>query len=138
MPRNKTAPTGEDVHTWLQRTTDGQKLEDSLRLIALMRTITGAPAYMWGPSIIGFGKYSYTYNSGHSSEAPLLGFSPRKSAISLYVFTGLKAHEPLLENLGKYTRGRACIYAKRLSDLNEPELVKLMQATVDWVKQKWG
>lgn len=73
---------------------------------------------MGGPSIIGFGAYHYTYESGHEGDAPLPGFSPRKAAISLYVFTGLKEHEYLLKDLGKFKMGKACIYIKKLSDID--------------------
>jgi hypothetical protein len=93
---------------------------------------------MWGPSIIGFGSYSYTYPSGHSGEAPLIGFSPRKAAFSLYVFTGLSEHEHLLEELGKHTIGKACIYVKKLSDIDIKVLKALMKHTITYLQKTHG
>ncbi len=103
-----------------------------------MRDISGHEPYMWGPSIVGFGNYHYKYESGHEGDAPLLGFSPRKAAISLYVFTGLEKHEHLLNDLGKFKRGKACIYAKKLADINIEALNKLMQTSMDYLKEKYG
>jgi hypothetical protein len=79
-----------------------QKRQDSMELLKLMQQTTGFEPKMWGPSIIGFGNYYYKYSSGHQGNAPLIGFSPRKAAISLYVFTGLEEHKYLLEGLGKF------------------------------------
>lgn len=93
---------------------------------------------MWGPSIIGFGSYHYKYKSGHEGDAPLLGFSPRKSAISLYVFTGLDKHEYLLKNLGKFKKGKACIYVNKLEDIHIDELENVMKVTIDYIKEKYG
>jgi Domain of unknown function (DU1801) len=103
-----------------------------------MQKITGYPPKMWGPSIIGFGSYHYKYDSGHEGIMPLSGFSPRKSAFSLYVFTGEKEHEYLLEDLGKFKMGKACIYVKKLSDIDLYQLKKLMLATIDFLETKYG
>lgn len=136
--RNKTTATNENVVTFIQQfaTTD-QKRSDSFELLQLMQKISGHKAKMWGPSIIGFGNYHYKYASGHEGDAPLLGFSPRKAAFSLYVFTGLKEHEHLLKDLGKYKMGKACIYVNKLADLNLDQLVILMQSTIQYLKQKY-
>lgn len=94
MAKNKTEETEKDVKDFINEFTgDIQKREDSFKLIKLMEKISGCKAKMWGPSIVGFGNYHYKYDSGHEGDAPLIGFSPRKAAISLYVFTGLKDHE---------------------------------------------
>lgn len=115
-----------------------QKQADSLQLLHWMEEVTGQPAKMWGPSIIGFGKYHYKYASGHEGYAPLVGFSPRKAAISLYVFTGLEEHQPYLEGLGKYTMGKACIYVKKLSDIDEGVLKNLMNQTIQYLETRYG
>lgn len=139
MAKNKTTYTNEDVFSYLNtNVADQQKLQDSLTLIEWMKEITGCEASMWGPSIIGFGNYHYVYDSGHSGDAPLLGFSPRKAAISLYVFTGAAEHEHLIANLGKFKMGKACIYVKKLTDIDAEELKKLMKFTVDFLKEKYG
>src|SRR5688572_5946930 len=103
MAKNKTAQTNQDVFAFINDFADTeQKKKDSHELVKLMQEISGYGPKMWGPTIIGFGHYHYKYKSGHEGDAPLIGFSPRKAAISLYVFTGLKEHEHLLLNFGKF------------------------------------
>ena len=103
-----------------------------------MKEITGFEPKMWGPSIIGFGKYHYkSERSSQEGDWPLVGFSPRKAAISLYVFTGAKEHEHLLEGLGKYKMGKACIYIKKLSDINQGALRKIIKSTIDYLQTKY-
>src|SRR5690554_6433805 len=139
MAEQKTKPTNINVYEFIDSfTTTEQKRKDSLELIALMQTISGFEPKMWGPSIIGFGSYHYKYKSGHEGDAPLLGFSPRKSAISLYVFTGLDKHEYLLKNLGKFKKGKACIYVNKLEDIHIDELENVMKVTIDYIKEKYG
>lgn len=139
MAKTKTAETAKDVNEFILEFTDSeQKRKDSYELIQLMEEISGFKAKMWGPSIIGFGSYHYKYASGHEGDAPLLGFSPRKAALSLYVYTGLPEHEYLLKDLGKFTKGKVCIYAKKLSDINRDSLVKLMQESLNYMKEKYG
>ena len=139
MATNKTRFTGEDVQSFIETFTDNeQKRRDSLALIELMQEVSGHPPRMWGPSIIGFGTYHYRYSSGHEGDAPLLGFSPRKAAISLYVFTGLDEHAHLLEGLGKFTMGKACIYIKRLSDIDPGQLKVLMRESVRYLRETHG
>lgn len=139
MAKNKTAETKQDVMAFIDATADTeQKKLDSYELIDIMHKATGHEPKMWGPSIIGFGTYHYKYDSGHEGDAPLVGFSPRKAAISLYVFTGLEEHTNLLENLGKFKMGKACIYVKKLSDINTKELVKVIHATTKWLKEKYA
>lgn len=137
MAKNKTDFTNESVVDFIEKVDNEQKRKDSHTLIQLMEQVAGEPARMWGPSIIGFGNYHYKYDSGHQGNAPILGFSPRKSAISLYVFTGLEEHEHLLENLGKFTKGKACIYVKKVADIDQNVLNQLMQETVDYISTKF-
>lgn len=116
-----------------------QKKQDSYDLIQLMQDFTGHEPKMWGPSIIGFGVYHIPGPGGKKgADWPMLGFSPRKTAISLYVYTGLKEHGHLLEGLGKFTMGKACIYVKKLSDIDQEQLKKIMGASMVWVKEKYG
>src|SRR5690606_25149554 len=115
-----------------------EKKKDSFQLIALMREVTGFEPKMWGPSIIGFGSYHYKYKSGHEGDAPLVGFSPRKKEISLYVFTGLEEHEQLLESLGKFKKGKACIYVKKLSDIDQNQLRTVMKETIGFLQDQYG
>ena len=138
MAKNKTAETENSVTDFINAVENQQKRDDSFKLLALMQDVTGHQPKMWGPSIIGFGSYHYKYASGHEGDAPLIGFSPRKAAISLYVFTGLDQHRHLLNDLGKYKAGKACIYIKKLSDINEQQLVKLIHETIAYLKSKYG
>lgn len=133
MAKNKTAYTTESIAEFLNNVEDKQKHADSLRLIELMQQITNEEPKMWGTSIIGFGTYSYQYASGHSGEAPILGFSPRKAAISLYVYSGCLGQDELLKKLGKFTMGKACIYIKKLSDIDEAVLLTLMRTTITFL-----
>jgi len=139
MAKNKTAETSKDVREFILEFTDSeQKRQDSYELIKLMEEVSGFQAKMWGPSIIGFGMYHYKYASGHEGDAPRLGFSPRKAAISLYVSTGSPGQEQLIQELGKFTMGKACIYVKKLSDINREALIALMKDSLDYVKEKYG
>ena len=139
MAKNKTAPTNVSVVSFTEHfASTEQKKADSHSLIRLMQDISGYEPIMWGPSIIGFGTYYYRYPSGHEGKAPLIGFSPRKAAISLYVFTGLPEHVHLLEGLGKYKTGKACIYIKELADINTDILKKLMHTTILYLQQQYG
>ncbi|MDY0089019.1 MAG: DUF1801 domain-containing protein [Flavobacteriaceae bacterium] len=142
MAKNKTQTTDANVEDFINSFADTeQKRKDSFELIKLMQDFTGYEPKMYGPSIVGFGNYHYKYDSGHEGDAPLVGFSPRKSAISLYVFTGYLGHseqEELLKDLGKFKMGKACIYVKKLSDINQDVLKKLMKSTIEFLQAKYG
>lgn len=134
--KNKTAETEVNVIDFINSFVDKeQKKQDSFRLIELMQEWSGCEPKMWGPTIIGFGKYHYKYASGHQGEAPLLGFSPRKAEFSLYVTAPGNDDQKLLDELGKYSMGKACIYFKKLSDLNLDTLEKLSKATIKYVNE---
>ncbi|WP_158860837.1 DUF1801 domain-containing protein [Lunatibacter salilacus] len=114
-----------------------QKRKDSFELLKLMRDVTGYDPKMWGPSIIGFGSYHYKSDrSKQEGDWPLVGFSPRKAAISLYVYTGCAGQDDLLKDLGKFKMGKACIYVKKLSDIDQKFLEKLIKSTVDFLQAK--
>lgn len=116
-----------------------QKREDSFKLIDIMEKLSGHPAKMWGTSMIGFGSYHYKSDrSTQEGDWPLIGFSPRKAAISLYVFSGLPEHESLLEDLGKFKRGKACLYINKLSDINQKSLERLILETIDFLDKRYG
>lgn len=139
MAELKTTQNNADVSEFINSVADTeQKRKDSFELIKLMRDFTGFEPKMWGPSIIGFGSYHYkSERSRQEGDWPLMGFSPRKAAISLYVYTGAKEHEYLLDDLGKYKIGKACIYIKKLSDVNLEALRKLMKVTIDFLQSKY-
>lgn len=140
MAEIKTKQTKEDVYEFINRFANTeQKHKDSLELVKLMQSFTGHEPKMWGPSIIGFGSYHYKSDrSRQEGDWPLVGFSPRKAAISLYVYTGNPKHEYLLKDLGKYKIGKACIYINKLSDINLDALKKMMRVSIDFVQSKYG
>lgn len=136
MATNKTNFTDASVEDFLESFVESeQKKTDSRHLIALFKKWTGNDAVMYGPSIIGFGKYAYTYESGHSGEAPMLAFSPRKASLTLYVFSPNEENRHLLEGLGKYKISKACIYVNKLADIDLKVLEKLCKHSVTYLKK---
>jgi len=140
MAEIKTKQTDADVAEFINTFADTeQKRKDSFELLKLMRDITGFEPKMWGPSIIGFGSYHYkSERSSQEGDWPLIGFSPRKAAISLYVYTGSPEHEYLLKDLGKFKMGKACIYIKKLSDIDQNALKNIIKETIHFMQSKYG
>ena len=138
MAELKTKKSGADVNEFINSFADTeQKRKDSFELLKLMREFTGFEPKMWGASMIGFGQYHYkSERSSQEGDWPLVGFSPRKAAISLYVYTGAPEHEHLLEGLGKFKKGAACIYVKKLSDIDQEALKKLMKTTIGFLQAR--
>lgn len=139
MAELKTKQTEADVREFIDHFADTEhKKKDSFEILKLMQDFTGFEPRMWGASIIGFGMYHYkSERSRQEGDWPLVGFSPRKSAISLYVFSGAPGQEEMLKELGKFKMGSACIYIKRLSDINQEVLRKLMRSTIDFLQAKY-
>jgi Domain of unknown function (DU1801) len=137
MAKTKTFKTDQDVTEFINSIVDEKKRTDSFKLIEIMSGVTGFKPYMWGPSIIGFGNYHYKYQSGHEGDAPLTGFSPRKSAISLYMSSMFPEREELLKQLGKYRSAVACIYIKKLDDINMSILKKMIRASARHTKKNY-
>lgn len=140
MAELKTKKTNADVYDFIVSFANTeQKRTDSFELLKIMQDYTGYEPKMWGASIIGFGSYHYkSERSRQEGDWPLVGFSPRKAAISLYVYTGSQEHEHLLNDLGKFKMGKACIYIKKLSDVNLDALKILMKATIDFLEARYG
>ena len=139
MAALKTQQTNASVEDFINSVADTeQKRKDSFELLKLMQNFTGYQPKMWGPSIIGFGSYHYkSEKSRQEGDWPLVGFSPRKAAISLYVYTGGAKQEDLLKDLGKFKMGKACIYIKKLSDINQDTLKKIMKETIHYLQSKY-
>jgi len=134
MGKNKTIETEVGVIDFISSYVENdQKKADSMQLIDLMSKWSGFQPKMWGPTIIGFGSYHYKYDSGHEGDAPLIGFSPRKAAFSLYAYSPIEEHKHMLDDLGKFKMGKACIYAKKLSDINIKTLEKISKATIAYL-----
>lgn len=119
MAKNKTAETPINVTEFINRVKDEVKRKDSFTLIEIIKKQTGFDPKMWGTSIVGFGSYHYKYDSGHEGDSPLVGFSPRTSALTLYLCGHFENREELLEKLGKYKSSKGCIYIKKLEDINK-------------------
>ncbi len=138
MAKTKTNYTTADVHEFIDAFADtDQKRQDSFELLKIMQDITGCEPKMWGPSIIGFGKYHYKYESGHEGDAPIIGFSPRKAAFSLYVYSDTEKSKLALTSLGKFKMGKACIYVKKLSDINIPALQELCHESILFINKQY-
>jgi hypothetical protein len=136
MGNIKTIYTDKDVLNFINTYVENeQKKADSYELIKLMQEWSDSEPKMWGPSIIGFGNYHYKYASGHEGDAPILGFSPRKAAFSLYVYSDTERSKLLLEELGKYKMGKACIYIKKLSDINRSVLQELCLESINYINE---
>jgi len=137
MAELKTRATSKSVAAFIKAVPDEQMRKDCAALAVLMEKVTGEKPRMWGLSIIGFGSYRYTYASGHSGEAALTGFAPRKKDLVLYVMPGFEEREALVAALGPCKTGKACIYVKRLDDLHQPTLKKLVAAGVRHLKRTY-
>lgn len=139
MAEIKTKQTDADVNDFIDTFANTeQKKQDSLELIKLLKSYTGFEPKMWGPSIIGFGQYHYkSERSRQEGDWPLVGFSPRKAAISLYVYSGCAGQEEMLSDLGKFKMGKGCIYVKKLSDINLDSLEKLVKSTITFLQDKY-
>jgi hypothetical protein len=136
MAKTKTTETEINVIDFINSYVDNdQKKEDSFQLIKLMKKWSGFEPKMWGPTIIGFGSYHYKYASGHEGDSLLIGFSPRKAEFSLYVYSPTKDNKLLLDDFGKFKIGKACIYIKKLSDINVSTLEKLCKSSIAYINE---
>ena len=126
----KTRPTKASAAAFIAKIDGDERRSDCRTLVALMQKATGELPVMWGPSIIGFGSHHYKYESGREGEVPLIGFSPRSNALTLYVHGATSEHAAITEQLGRYTTGKACLYVKRLADVDSKALDKLIRLSV--------
>jgi len=138
MAKNKTKATGASVAEYLAERGNEQQRADCRELIALLEKVTRQPPKMWGPSIVGFGSYRYTYESGHSGEAPLAGFAIRGRELVIYVFVERDDQKSLLDRLGPHKMGKSCLYFKRLADLDSSILEKLVAGSIADVKRRFA
>ncbi|WP_164219505.1 DUF1801 domain-containing protein [Virgibacillus sp. YIM 98842] len=133
----KTKETDDSVIEFINQVESKRKREDAFRLLDIFTEETGYEAKMWGPSIIGFGSYHYKYKSGHEGDAPLVGFSPRKAKISLYIAAGDLEHEELLKEFGKHTTGKACIYINKVGDIDVDVLKKMIHKSIRFTREMY-
>jgi hypothetical protein len=130
MAELKTQPTGASVQAFIDAIPDARKRQDAAAVLALMAEVTGDTPQMWGSSMVGFGRYHYTYASGREGEWFLTGFAPRKQNLTLYIMAGFAQHDELLAKLGKHTTGQSCLYVKKLADIDLGVLRQLVELSV--------
>jgi hypothetical protein len=135
MATQKTTETKASVSDFINQINDKAKCNDAFRLVDIFQNQTNLEPKMWGPSIIGFGSYHYKYASGHEGNAPLVSFSPRATAISLYLHLPSEQREDLIQKLGKTKAGKGCIYVKKLSDINLEVLNELIEISLKSIKK---
>ena len=134
---NKTKATEVSVDAFIAAVADPNQRADAEKICALMERLSGEPATMWGPSIIGFGSYHYRYESGREGEMCRIGFSPRKGQTVLYLIDGFEGHAELMAKLGKHKTGKSCLYVKRLSDIDETVLEELCVRSLQYMAAKY-
>ena len=137
MAKNKTRPTRASVDDYIAKRGSEQQRDDCRELIALLKKATRHKPRMWGPSIVGFGSYRYTYESGHSGEAPLAGFAIRGRDLVLYLCPEQADEKSLRSRLGPHTMGKSCLYFKRLADLDTSVLEKLITGSIAKTKRRY-
>ena len=137
MAENKTKPTDASVKDYIASRANAQQRTDCRDLMALLKRVTRHSPRMWGPSIVGYGSYRYTYESGRSGESPLVGFAIRGRELVVYVLAEGKEQRSLLSRLGKHRMGKVCLYFKRLADLDPTVLEQLVANSVAEVKRRY-
>lgn len=137
MAKNKTEPTKASVTGFINSIDDPQRKADVRKVASIMRKVTGKRAKMWGSSIVGFGTYHYRYDSGREGDFMLTGFSPRKQALTIYIMSGFAKYGALMKKLGKHKTGKSCLYIKRLSDVDEAVLQRLIEESVKYMRKNY-
>ncbi|XOV93260.1 MAG: DUF1801 domain-containing protein [Bacteroidota bacterium] len=138
MAENKTQPTDQDVTAFIGSVDDEIKKADCFKLIEIMQEITKMPPKMWGPAIVGFGEYHYKYDSGREGDFFIVGFSPRKQNLTIYIMPGFDRYPEHMAQIGKYKTGKSCLYTKKLDDLNLDILKKLIKDSVSYMNKRYN
>lgn len=126
----KTQPTAVTLTEFLDALPEQKRRADCAALAAMMAEVTGEPAVLWGSSIVGFGRYRLRYADGSEAEWPIIGFSPRKNDLTLYLVLDLERTEALLARLGRHKTSKVCLYLKKLADVDNSVLLQLIQDSV--------
>ena len=135
MAELKTKRNKGDVKAFLNSVSDEKKRQDSFAILELMKRVTGSDPEMWGDSIVGFGSYHYKYASGREGDWFVTGFSPRKQNLTLYIMAGFDEYDQLLSKLGKHSTGKACLYIKKIEDVDVDVLEELVKKSVDHMEK---
>ena len=137
MAANKTQPSKASVTEFVNAIEPAEKRADARKIAAMMRRATGKRAKMWGPSIVGYGTYHYKYASGREGDFIVTGYAPRKQALTVYIMAGFSRYGALMKKLGKYKTGKSCLYIKRLADVDEAILEKLINESVKYMRKNY-
>ena len=137
MAENKTKATKASVTEFINSIDDKLMRADARKVAAMMRRATGKRAKMWGSSMVGYGTYHYRYASGREGDFMITGFSPRKQALTVYIMPGFTPFDKLMAKLGKYKTGKSCLYIKRLSDVDEDILERLIDGSVERMRKNY-
>lgn len=137
MAKNKTTETENSVDAYLQAIPDEKKRKDCTFIVDLIHQETGLKVKMWGTGIVGFGSYHYKYDSGHEGDAPLVGLAARVNAITLYISTEFEDRQELLAKFGKYKMSKACIYIKKIEDINIEILRKMINNSLAYMRSNY-
>ncbi len=137
MAATKTRPTGASVDAYLESRASPAQMADCRAIIAMCERITGEPPRMWGPSIVGHGSYTYTYATGHSGDACLVGLAVRGKSLVVYIDAEDPEQVARLARLGKHEMGKSCLYFKRLADVDAEVLEALVTASVAGVRRRY-
>ncbi len=135
MAKNKTTETLSSATDFINAVKDETRRKDSLALMEIIKKLTGLEPKMWGPGIVGFGSYHYKYDSGHEGESPLIGFSPRVSALTFYLSGHFENRERLLAELGKHKTEKGCVYVKKLNEINMEVLKNMITNHIKHIKK---
>ena len=138
MPENKTKATDSSVAAYIAAIEDEERRSDCAKLVKLMAAVTRKPAVMWGTSIVGFGKYHYKYDSGREGDMCITGFSSRKPNISIYILAEDASQKKLLARLGKHKMAKACLYVRRMADIDAAVLRQLVVGSIAAVRKQYG
>ena len=131
-------PQPKEVAAFIDGIENEARREDCLRLLELMRQVTGEKPQLWGGSMVGFGSYHYRYASGRQGDYFKVGFAPRKANLTIYLMSGLIGYNDLLARLGPHTEGKSCVYLKRLDDVDTDVLTALIERAVAHIDQVWA
>jgi hypothetical protein len=138
MAENKTKPTNASVEDYIASRASEQQRADCKKLMVLLSSITQQAPKMWGPSIVGYGSYRYTYESGRTGESPLAGFAIRGRELVIYLIAEDERQRSLLSKLGKHRMGKWCLYFKQLADLDKSALEQLIVGSIAEVRRRYG
>ncbi|MBO6719874.1 MAG: DUF1801 domain-containing protein [Rhizobiaceae bacterium] len=138
MAGNKTVPTGVSVEAFLASVEPEKRRRDAFQLLKFMNAATGLDPQMWGPGIVGYGRYRYRYASGREGEMCLAGFSPRKSSLTVYIMPGFKPYSAELSRLGQHKHSVSCLYLTSLDKIDQEVLGSIVRDSVERMKAKYA